>query len=513
MLSILYPISYIISLSGLIAWFYFQDNRAWSSLVSKIFIGGLLFYLGSLSMADGAIEYKLFVLSRDLVIMGVIASVFSYFRNNALLFFGMLTLLYGAFSIKGASVLESTFPEKSDRNINAQHSYEVAEQGELLVEIKEDYNIKDIQSILSTYNLKAERAFFPASTNTTTLDDYYLLDVPKQHTGQLEEIISALMETEGVAWAEENEVVRLSPMESTSQVDAKRKFSVNDPDIQELWGFEAMNVDQLYNGLSKSKIKPKKKALIAILDTGVDATHEDIAANFISTNKKYDKDNVGHGTHCAGVAAAVSNNGIGVASFSTSNQFVQVTSIKVLSRFGGTQEGIIDGMIKAADQGAAVISMSLGGMASRDRTRAYDKAVAYCNKKGAIVVTSAGNSNKSAMDNCPGNSKNVITVSAIDQNLNKASFSNYVSEVKMGIAAPGVGIYSTIPGNKYTRYNGTSMSAPYVSGLIGVLKSIQPDLTTKEVYNILHKSGIDTKDTKRTGRLIQPAKALEYVID
>ena len=513
MLSILYPISYIISLSGLIAWFYFQDNRAWSSLLSKVFMGGLLLYVGTLSMAEGALDYKLFVLSRDLVVMAVIASVFSFFRNNALLFFGMLTLLYGAFSIKGASMLENTFPQMPAVDVNTSHSYEAAENGELLVEIQEDYNIKDIQATLSAFNLRAERAFFPASTNTTTLDDYYLLDVPKQHSGQLEEIISALLQTEGVVWAEENEVVRLSPMESTSSVEAQRKFGVNDPDIQELWGFEAMNVDKLYNGLSKSKIKPKKKALIAILDTGVDATHEDIAANFISTNKKYDRDNVGHGTHCAGVAAAVSNNGVGVASFSPSNQFVQVTSIQVLSRFGGTQEGIIDGMIKAADKGAAVISMSLGGMASRDRTRAYDKAVAYCNKKGAIVVTSAGNSNKSAMDNCPGNSKNVITVSAIDQNLNKASFSNYVSEVKMGIAAPGVGIYSTIPGNKYTRYNGTSMSAPYVSGLVGILKSIQPDLTTKEVYNILHKSGIDTKDTKRTGRLIQPAKALEYVID
>ena len=128
-------------------------------------------------------------------------------------------------------------------------------------------------------------------------------------------------------------------------------------------------------------------------------------------------------------------------------------------------------------------------------------------------MVAAGNSNKDARNYSPANLDGVITVSAIDQDLNRATFSNFVTHLKMGVAAPGVAIYSTIPDNKYATFNGTSMATPYVEGLVGVLNSIQPDLTTKQVYNILNESGKATKATKETGRLIQPAKAIELVID
>ena len=122
-----------------------------------------------------------------------------------------------------------------------------------------------------------------------------------------------------------------------------------------------MNVDQLYNYLRDQKPKPVKKARIAILDTGVDAQHEDIKANYHSFARKHNVDKHSHGTHCAGIAGSVSNNGKGIASFSPDNQYVEVGSIKVLGNHGGgTQKGIISGMIEAADKGADVISMSLG---------------------------------------------------------------------------------------------------------------------------------------------------------
>ncbi|HEB61709.1 MAG TPA: subtilisin, partial [Bacteroidetes bacterium] len=227
-----------------------------------------------------------------------------------------------------------------------------------------------------------------------------------------------------------------------------------------------------------------------------------------------DNDPQSHGTHCAGIAAAVSNNGKGIASFSKNNEFVQVTSIRVLSSFGGgTQRGIIDGMIEAADKGVDVISMSLGGRSNASRQKAYSKAVKYCNDKGAIVVVAAGNSNMDAKDYSPANARGVITVSAVDSDLNRAVFSNYIQNVKMGVAAPGVGIYSTIPDNKYAAYNGTSMATPYVAGLLGLMKSIYPKLTTKEAYKILKSTGMDTKNTKETGKLIQPEAAVKELLD
>ena len=118
-----------------------------------------------------------------------------------------------------------------------------------------------------------------------------------------------------------------------------------------------------------------------------------------------------------------------------------------------------------------------------------------------------------AADYCPANAAGVITVSAIDENNNKAEFSNYINNVAMGIAAPGVNIYSTTPNNSYQYMNGTSMATPYVAGLLGVMKSLNPNLTTSEAYNILKNSGIDTQNTTQTGKLIQAAEAVKRVLN
>ncbi len=512
MLTALYPITFILSLSTLIAWFYFQEKQTLSSFVSKLFFGSFLTYLLSLGFSEATLNYKCFVVGRDLFTMGLIASFFSFFRKNTLLFFAMLAGLYGLFASKGGSILEQTFPQQLEDTINVDTEIELAKDGELLVELKSASIITDIGFVLDAYGITYEKAFSPKTTST--LEDYYLLNIPDRYQSQVAAIQKALNQTGLVEWVEQNEVVRLSPLETGSTAKAEKQFGVDDPEVSQLWGFDVMGVDVLYKGLSKSKIKPKSKALIAILDTGVDAKHEDLAANFKSIDQRYDTDNRGHGTHCAGIAAAVSNNGIGIASFAPSNQFVQVTSIQVLSGFGvGTQKRIIDGMILAADSGADVISMSLGGMNSASKQKAYEDVVNYCTKKGAIIVVAAGNSNRDARDFSPANLADVITVTAIDADLNRATFSNYVTDIEMTLAAPGVDIFSTIPGNKYATFSGTSMATPYVSGLIGMLKSIQPDLTAKEVYRILHQSGKDTKAVNETGRLIQPAKAMELVID
>lgn len=512
MFTALYPITYILSLSTLLAWFYFQEKETLSSFVSKLFFGSFLTYLFSLSLSDGTLNYKFFVVGRDLFTMGFIAFLFSLFRKNTLFFFAMLAGLYGLFATKGASVLEQTFPQQQEDIASVKTDIELARDGELLVELKASSFITDIGFVLESYGITYEKAFSPASASN--LEDYYLLNIPDRYQSQVAAIQKALNRTGFVEWVEQNEVVRLSPLETSSTTETKKQFGINDPDLSQLWGFDVMDVDVLYKGLSKNKIKPKSKALIAILDTGVDATHEDLAANFKSIDEQYDTDSRGHGTHCAGIAAAVSNNKLGIASFAPSNQFVQVTSIQVLSGFGvGTQKRIIDGMILAADSGADVISMSLGGMNSASKQKAYEDVVDYCTQKGAIVVVAAGNSNKDARDFSPANLADVITVTAIDPDLNRATFSNYVTDIEMTLAAPGVDIYSTIPGDKYATFSGTSMATPYVSGLIGVLKSIQPDLTAKEVHKILHQSGKDTRAVEETGRLIQPAKALELVID
>ncbi len=510
MLAFLYPLGFAVSLFSLILWFYAQENDQRSRVFSQFFLGGFFVYLFALAFSNGDFSAKLFVLFRDLIVLGLVSQFFNFFKKNKVLFFGMLALLYGAFQFYYYDIMINSFKNENTTT----SSIEVAKDGELLVEMQTGQNFQN-NSIVQKYNLQFRPAFQMQNPNGTDLDNYFVVDIPEPYEDKRNEIIEALETTSAIAYAEENEIVRLDDPKTNNQPPkSKRNFGINDPGIENLWGFDAMEIDKLYELINKSNIQPQHQALIAILDTGVDAKHEDLAANYKSIKSKHDTDPQAHGTHCAGIAAAVSNNGKGVASFSVKNNFVKVSSVRVLNSFGmGTQQSIINGILEAADNKADVISMSLGGPSDALKRRAYNKAIKYANKAGSIVVVAAGNSNKNAKNYAPANTDGVITVSAIDSEIKKAVFSNTVEDIKMGIAAPGVGIYSTVPKNKYATFNGTSMATPYVSGLVGLLKSINPQLTTKEVYEILNDTGIKTKEDQKTGKLIFPMKALGAVMD
>ncbi|MBK9013255.1 MAG: S8 family serine peptidase [Saprospiraceae bacterium] len=511
MFSSLYPFTFVLSLAALSGWFFYRDHERRSDFLRKIFLGSFAAFGTCWLLSEGQWSYKFPALLRELVVLGAVPVVLSIFRKTkwgyVVALLGVLTALRFFYFEK----LKNTFPQADFPKENTQTTPAptgLDPQGELLLELKEGVQLADIQAVLNEYGLSATAAFTPKDLAATQLDNYFLVDVPASQ--DFPKVKKALASLAQVEWLEENEQVSISPIEVQPMQPipgTNKKYGINDPGLSNLWGFEAMKVDELYNVLKDKK--PKKRALIAILDTGVDAKHEDLKANFTSTKSGYDTDKAGHGTHCAGIAAAVSNNGVGVASFSQTNDYVRVTSIKVLSDGGsGTQQSIINGMLEAADIGADVLSLSLGGMSSDSRQRAYQKALDYANKKGCIVVVAAGNSNRNAKDFVPANVDGVITVSAVDTLLNRASFSNMVPDVKMGVAAPGVKIYSTIPGSIYATFNGTSMATPYVAGLLGLMKSMKPDLTTKEAYQILNETGAETKNTKETGRLIQPGAAV-----
>lgn len=516
MLLNIYPISFTVCLVALIAWFYFKNNPTLSKICGIGFFGGLATYLLSVYLVDAEMSYKLMIIARDLAIIGGVGYFFGMIAKNKLVFFAFLALLYGALQYKFTDVLKNTFAQKITCDFPVSGNTD-DNSIELLVELKPGHGIESLKDLANGYGLKLNMAFSPADGAITDLDDYITVDIPKKELVATDNIVSLLERHPSVEWVEQNDVYQLDVMETIPQKRAPRdlkKFGLNDPNLKDLWGFQEMNVDALYAYLKKNKITPKKKAHIFILDTGVDAQHEDIRDNYKSLNKTDDKDPMGHGTHCAGIAAAVSNNGVGVASFSQNNEFVQVTSIKVLSAHGGgTQQRILKGIIKAADNGADVISMSLGGRTGDKGQKAYQQAIEYANKKGAIVIAAAGNSNDNAKFYSPANAPGAITVSALDPDLNRAAFSNYIQEVDYGISAPGVNIYSSIPGNKYASFNGTSMATPYVAGLVGLMKSIRPDLTTKQAHDILKKTGDKTGNTIETGAFIQPAKAVKAVVE
>ena len=385
---------------------------------------------------------------------------------------------------------------------------EVDADAELLVQIRDGNALTALKAAAFMRAWSVAPAFTPASPDLTVLDDYYTLDANDLATAM--DVVEGIP---GVIYFEPNETVQLDPIESEetsiSSTDGADSFGINDPFADQQWAMRVLDMDQYYSVLSSQT--PTRKAKIAILDTGVDGRHEDIQDNYYSIQGKYDNDPMGHGTHCAGIAAGVTNNSIGIGSLAGNGRqpFTEITSIKVLNAAGmGTQKSIIAGIIEAADAGADVISLSLGGPSNGSRQKAYSAAVSYANEMGTIVVAAAGNSNLDAYNYAPANADGVITVAALDEFLLRAPFSNKVNRLKQGIAAPGVGIYSTTPNSTYKSFSGTSMACPFVAGLLGVMKSIEPDLTTEEAYAILDQTGKAVRDGSLTGNVVQPAAAI-----
>ncbi len=498
----LYLAGFIGTVATLAAWLLLKARGRSLRGLPGGFIIALGAYLIGLLFSGIGLDVKLGVFARDMLVVAVsgIAVMAMVSRRKALgpglLALGLLLAWFVQFQMR-PTMQQAASPIQLDA------------QGELLIQISDGRQAAELQTLADQYDLDIQAAFSPASPEITQLDNFYVVNVPPRFEDRLGRIKKALHRSGMIDWLEENEMVSVVPIPAQNPTPVQRRYGIDDPGLSQLWGFDAMQVDQLYETLRQGKIKPKKKALIAILDTGVDANHEDIKANYRSLSAVYDNDPMKHGTHCAGIAASVSNNGRGVASLSVDNTYFQVTSVKVLNAGGsGTQQGIIRGMIEAADAGADVISMSLGGRTGSLKQTAYEKAVKYAAQKGAIVVAAAGNANRNAKDFAPVNTPGVIGVSAVDSELNRAVFSNFVTDIPWAVAAPGVDIYSTIPGNQYASFNGTSMATPYVAGLLGLLKSIRPELTAREAYALLQNTGKDTKNSRETGRLIQPAKAV-----
>ncbi len=505
----LYPIGFAVALISLMLWQNREGTKS-EGIFRFFFTIAIIAYMIGLFSFHTTFEAKAVHILKDFLILGLASLLIKSTKSNFL-----LTIAAASFSIVGAYLFFTDFENhRLGKDFNVNGNQEEIDREDLLIEIFDGESKESIMSFAAENGLVLKKAFNPSSPEITDLDDYYTLNIPIELEARKDHYAKIIKKLKGVEWVENNEFIKTPNLEHATIQRTNRKFGLNDPDINLQWGIDKLEIDKFYTYLSTKKIKPKKKALIAILDTGVDAKHEDLSANYKSIDKKSDSDGNKHGTHCAGVAGAVTNNKIGIASLAPNNNFVKITSVKVLQSYGGgTQNGIISGIIKAADSGADVISMSLGGRSTDKAQKAYKEAVEYANKKGAIVVVAAGNSNANAKFYAPANTPGVITVAALDKDLSKAAFSNFINDVSMGISAPGVEIHSTIPDNKYAAFSGTSMATPQVAGLLGMMKALDPDLDTEAAYKILSSTGMKVKDAQRTGNMIQPFLAIKALIE
>ena len=377
-----------------------------------------------------------------------------------------------------------------------------------LLELGADDQIEEVAPVLESYNITVEKAF-----PTVTLDmDENLAQVyiARGKTAAMENAMEALeLDTENIDHVAWNETVGLMPeVRSSAEYSVSESLLENDPLASSQWALESIHGHEAHALLKDSE--PMRKARVAILDTGVDGAHEDVSGVFESSPGSTDEH--GHGTHCAGIAGAATNNELGIASLNWDGKYVEISGYRALGSDGlGSLESIAQSIIDATNDNSDVLSMSLGGF-SITPPKVVKDAVNYALKRGVIVVAAAGNSNQDARNHMPSNIEGVITVSAIDQNGNKAKFSNTNTSLTRPIAAPGVDVLSLVPGNEYAPKSGTSMATPVVSGLIGVMRALNPELTAEEAYTILNETGVTLGDSDKVGKLIHAQDAIQTVL-
>lgn len=279
----------------------------------------------------------------------------------------------------------------------------------------------------------------------------------------------------------------------------------NDSSFASLWGMTKIQAPSAWD------IAQGNGVVVAVVDTGVDHTHPDLAANIWSnpgeiggngidddgngyvddvrgwnfvSNTNAPMDGHSHGTHVSGTIAAVGNNGLGVIGVAP---LAKIMAVKGLGNDGsGYDSDLAEGIVYAADNGADIINMSWGGTGD---SPVIEEAIQYAYSLGVILVAAAGNSAIDASQFLPAKYASVITVSAFNSADVMASFSNFGT--KIDVAAPGVGIQSTIPGGYYSSYNGTSMASPHVAGLAALILSQHPALTNEQVRQVLRRTADD----------------------
>ena len=265
-----------------------------------------------------------------------------------------------------------------------------------------------------------------------------------------------------------------------------------------------------------------QSVVVAVLDTGIDYFHPDLAANvwvnpketpgngadddnngYVDDVHGYDfvsddgdpLDDHGHGSHVSGTIGAVGNNRIGIAGVCWQ---VSLMAVKVFDETGnGDIDTAIKGIQYAVANGARIINASWG---SNDKSRALQDAIDEARQAGVVFVAAAGNDNSDTLF-YPAAYDHVIAVAATDSQDRRARFSNFGSFVD--VAAPGENIYSTLPNNSYGFYSGTSMAAPHVTGVAALILSRHPEFSPAQVENII-RNAIDPINPDKyigTGRI------------
>lgn len=403
---------------------------------------------------------------------------------------------------------------------------------EILVRFKPGVSAETIERITSQLHDRVEDRI----ENVSGLDAIDDLD-----DANVTELVAQYSRMPEVEYAEENYEISLDAVEGPLN-----PVLPHDPQFAEQWALSNQGQRGGKEGadisapLAWATTTGSDKVVVAVLDSGVDYRHDDLANNMwvrpadmapyhdddLGTiddvngfdaidNSSDPMDDNGHGTHCAGIIGAEGSNDIGIAGV---NWNVRIMPLKFMNAggFGTTKDAVeaINYVIerKKAGVNVRIISASWG---STQKSRALEDIIRKAYEEGILFVAAAGNAstNNDRTPHYPSsyNVPNVISVAALDRHDQLASFSNYGPK-SVAIAAPGVDILSTWLGNEYEEKSGTSMATPVVAGVAALVLAHEPGLSVDELKKKLLTS-VDKLDSLAgkvsSGGRIDAAKALD----
>jgi subtilisin family serine protease len=382
---------------------------------------------------------------------------------------------------------------------------------QILVKFKPHISLFSIDSAIQSYQTSKIRQI--------PLLNVYQLQIPENMT--IDEMIYTLGKNPDIEYVEPNYIFRIT--EEPNDFYFEYQYGLLNRGNR----IAPIDVPGAPTGKSDADIKAvpawdETKGLdtvtIAVLDTGVDLQHPDIDAKIASPGKDFINeddeadDDEGHGTFVAGIAAAETDNGIGVAGVAWN---CKILPVKVFDEQGETDSAwVAEAIIWAADQGADVINMSFGGRIGfgQNVSQTIEDSLTYAYNfdngegmgRGVVLVASSGNDGEEGVL-YPASSPKVLAVGATDSQDQLADFSTYGEE--MDVVAPGDWIWSifpvdlTPPGYDYYGWgDGTSFSAPFVAGLAAMIRSIKPWLDVDEIMNVIRYTADDVNSDEHPGK-------------